>query len=199
MENNKEFTPEESLQLISQVIANTRNNIKHTSFFFLFWGWIMTFSSLTCFFLIRYFVGIHQYDHINMACWIAWSVPTAIGIAVQIYYLQKLGKTTRVRSQLSAIIRTLWYANFVALMIICYLCNRLNIYPTPLILVLTGLSTFLTGRIIDFKPLMYGGLVFAIAAILAVLVRGDYQLLIVAVAIVLGYLVPGYILKYGKA
>ncbi len=57
MENiEKEFTPEESLQLISQIIAKTRRNIKIASFFFILWGWVTVFASLACFFLIKIFV-----------------------------------------------------------------------------------------------------------------------------------------------
>ena len=47
MENSeKQMTPEESLNLIGEVISNTRNNLKTDSFFFLLWGWFITVASL---------------------------------------------------------------------------------------------------------------------------------------------------------
>ena len=65
----------------------------------------------------------------------------------------------------------------------------------PLILLLTAFATFLSGVTIKFKPLMMGGMVFWIAAIIGFTVAYETQLLIASAAIVLGYLVPGYLLK----
>ena len=53
-------------------------------------------------------------------------------------------------------------------------------------------------NIIKFKPLMYGGIIFWLATILSVFIQSDLQLLLTAVTIVAGYIIPGYMLKYSK-
>jgi hypothetical protein len=199
MENHeKEFTPEESLQLISQIIAKTRRNIKISSFYFILWGWITVFSSLTCFFLIKYMVSTHQCRYINIGAWMAWIVPAFIGLIISVGHAKKMDRSVKVKSQIGSIIKVLWYSNAVVITIGCFISYKLNFYPAPLVLIIIGLSTFMTGYIIKFKPIIYGGTIFWLAGILSVFIQSDYQLLLTAVSIVAGYLVPGYMLKYSK-
>jgi hypothetical protein len=199
MENHeKEFTPEESLQLISQIIAKTRRNIKIASFFFILWGWVTVIASLTCFFLIRYLVSTQQCKYINIGAWMAWLVPVFIGFIITMAHLKKMDKFEKVKSQIGSIIKVLWYSNAAAIIIGCFISYKLNFYPAPIVLIIIGLSTFVTGYIIKFKPLIYGGTIFWLAGILSVFIQSDYQLLLTAVSIIAGYLVPGYMLKYGK-
>ena len=199
MENvEKEFTPEESLLLISQVISKTRRNIKVASFFFILWGWTMVFASLACFFVIKYFVGIHQYKYINLWAWMAWIIPVLIASIVSSTQEKKMKSFEKVKSQIGNIIKIMWTSNGIAIVIGCIVSYRLNFYPAPLIFIIIGLSTFMTGYIIKFKPLMYGGIIFWLATILSVFIQSDLQLLLTAVTIVAGYIIPGYMLKYSK-
>jgi hypothetical protein len=199
MENvEKEFTPEESLQLISQVISKTRRNIKVASFFFILWGWTMVFASLACFFVIKYFVNIHQYKYINLWAWLAWIIPVLVASIISSTQEKKMKSFEKVKSQIGNIIKVMWTSNGIAIIIGCVVSYRLNFYPAPLIFIIIGLSTFMTGYIIKFRPLMYGGIIFWLATILSVFIQSDRQLLLTAVAIVAGYIIPGYMLKYSK-
>ena len=65
----------------------------------------------------------------------------------------------------------------------------------PVIIVMTAMPTFITGVILKFKPLMFGGVVFWVAGAVMFFVAKDDQLLLGALVIVLGYLVPGYMLR----
>jgi hypothetical protein len=56
----------------------------------------------------------------------------------------------------------------------------------------------MTGFIIRFKPIIYGGIIFWIFSIVSVFILNEYQLVIYAVAMVLGNIIPGYMLKYSK-
>ena len=66
--------------------------------------------------------------------------------------------------------------------------------PIPFILTITGLGTFVSGTILKFKPLTWGGLLFWIAAIGASFVAPINQLLINGIAIFIGYIIPGILL-----
>ena len=67
---------------------------------------------------------------------------------------------------------------------------------TPYILLLAGFPTFLSGFIIRFKPLIFGGICFWIVALLVNFAGPDLAPLGTPVAMLLGYLIPGYMLKH---
>ena len=50
METN--LTQQQSLKIIQEMIATSKNNLKDNSFFFLLWGWLVLIASLSNFALI---------------------------------------------------------------------------------------------------------------------------------------------------
>jgi hypothetical protein len=65
----------------------------------------------------------------------------------------------------------------------------------PYILLMAGLPTFVSGWIIKFKPLIAGGISFWIFALVAYFAGPSFAPLAVPVAMLTGYLIPGYMLK----
>jgi hypothetical protein len=65
----------------------------------------------------------------------------------------------------------------------------------PLVIVFYALGTFVSGGILKFKPLIIGGILAWVISIIAFLIHSEVQLLLMAAAIVVSYLVPGYMLK----
>ena len=143
-------------------------------------------------------VSTQQCKYINIGAWMAWLVPVFIGFIITMAHVKKMDRFEKVKSQIGSIIKVLWYSNAVAIIIGCFISYKLNFYPAPIVLIIIGLSTFMTGYIIKFKPIIYGGIIFWLAGVLSVLIQSDYQLLLTAVSIIAGYLVPGYMLKYSK-
>jgi len=199
MENiEKEFTPEESLQMISQIISKTRKSIKTSSFYFILWGWVLVFAALACFFVIKYFVSIQQYQYINLGAWLAWIIPVIVGTIISRVHERTSEKIEKGRSQIGNIIKMLWYSNGTAIVIGCFISYKLNFYPASIVFVIVGISTFMTGYIVKFKPLIYGGIIFWITSIMSAYIHNEYQLILTALSIAAGYLVPGYMLKNSK-
>jgi hypothetical protein len=66
---------------------------------------------------------------------------------------------------------------------------------TPYILLLAGFPTFLSGFIIKFKPLIAGGICFWIVALLVNFAGPSLAPLGTPVAMLIGYLIPGYMLR----
>ncbi len=64
----------------------------------------------------------------------------------------------------------------------------------PLMLVMYGASTLAAGRLLSFRPLQLGGVLCALLGAVAAAVPADTQLLLVAAAMLVSYLVPGYLL-----
>ena len=66
---------------------------------------------------------------------------------------------------------------------------------TSYILLLAGYPTFLSGFIIKFKPLIFGGICFWVVALLVHFAGPCLAPLGTPVAMLIGYLIPGYMLK----
>jgi hypothetical protein len=62
-------------------------------------------------------------------------------------------------------------------------------------MVLYGMGLFLSGGALQFKPLIYGGIFCWLCAIAGFEMQNIYLLLILALAVLGGYIIPGYLLK----
>ena len=67
--------------------------------------------------------------------------------------------------------------------------------PIPAILMITGMATFTTGMTLKFKPLVAGGIIFWVLTVVCFFVSPLDQLLVEAVGILLGYIIPGILLQ----
>ena len=65
----------------------------------------------------------------------------------------------------------------------------------PTIILLYAIGTFVTGKIIDFKPLVIGGSICFLLSIVIAFIKDENQLLIIATAILISYIIPGFLLK----
>ena len=65
-----------------------------------------------------------------------------------------------------------------------------------MITLLTGIPTFLTGRILRFRPLIAGGVIFWVAGIAMHLTSDPMTLTVIYCgSMVFGYIIPGIMLK----
>ena len=64
------------------------------------------------------------------------------------------------------------------------------------ILMLVGFPTFISGFIIKFRPLIIGGILFWIIAVIVSFTAPSIAPYGMPVAVITGYLIPGYMLKY---
>jgi hypothetical protein len=65
----------------------------------------------------------------------------------------------------------------------------------PLFLVIYGMPTFLSGIILRFKPLVWGGIGCWVLSILCTVIPVEYNLLLVSAAMVIAWIIPGYLLR----
>lgn len=199
MENQSQtMTPEESIRLISRFIANYRKNYQHDSFYFLLWGWMITIASLSHFTILRILISTEVYNLIGWFSAINWTFFVVLGIIIQIIHIRRISANNPERSHLDKYITRLWQTTAIVLFLVLFISLKLGVYPTPFILSVVGLATLVTGFIIRFDPLKYGGIALFIFAVIAAFITNEYQLIINAVALSSGYLIPGYMLKYKK-
>ncbi|HEX3024813.1 MAG TPA: hypothetical protein VHP12_06350, partial [Chitinophagaceae bacterium] len=57
------------------------------------------------------------------------------------------------------------------------------------------IGTFVSGGLIKFRPLIIGGIINFILAVVCSRFSFDHQLLFAAAAILISYIIPGYLLR----
>lgn len=186
MEDKSVLTSEQRLEIIEQMINTAKGKFCDNSFQFLLWGWVIALANLGHYVLLHYSL----YEKPEMIWLITF--PAAIVSAI---YGYRQGRKSTVTTYTDRVSMWIWITFFVCLMTLMFFIKEINFMITPLILLFTAFATFLSGTTIKFKPLMFGGIMFWIAAIIGFNVAYETQLLVASGAIVLGYLVPGYLLK----
>tara|TARA_R110001592_G_scaffold17115_8_gene72483 strand:- start:1517 stop:2098 length:582 start_codon:yes stop_codon:yes gene_type:complete len=182
----KELTPQESMALIQSMIGKSRKRYSDNSFFFLLWGWIVLIASLTHFYLSTYTTYEHPY--------IAWSL-TVVGGMISGIVGARQGKNAKVRNYTDKMYGWLWLSLGLAMFTIIFNGQFIGWNTTPFILLFAAVGTSVSGAMMNFKPLQFGALVFWVLTFVAFRQPENYQMLIMACGIVIGYLVPGYIMK----
>jgi len=187
MENNEKImTGEESLRIITEMINKTKVNIRQSSFHLLFWGWLIVACSLTEYLLFK----LTDYA----TPWYVWFLVIP-GVFVSMIYGFVTGRKEKVYTYATILYVWTWIGFlFAAIVLFIILSNNLQAVG-PFILLLAGFPTFMSGLIIKFRPLIFGGITFWILTPLAQFAGPDIAMLTMPVAIIIGYLIPGYMLK----
>ena len=184
----EKFSPEQSLQLIQTMISKTKQDISDNSIYFLVWGWI-TFIACTGQFILKH---ILQYEQHYQVWWLV-----VIGIIFSIYQGIKDGKKQNAKTYVGDSIKYLWMGMGISYFVLSMILSKIGWGSAvfPFFILLYGLGTFISGNILQFKPLIIGGIIAWALAIGAVYVTYDYQMLFGAAAILVSYIIPAYLLR----
>lgn len=180
------MTGEESLSIITDMINKTKLNIQQSSFHLLFWGWLIFFCSLSEYLLFRFDMFEKSYY-----IWL-FVIP---GIFVSLIYGFLNGRKQKAFTYADRLYMWTWLGFMVTAIILFVILSRQLENVGPFILLLAGYPTFISGMIIKFKPLILGGILFWILSIAAYFASPAIAPLAMPIAVLCGYLIPGYILK----
>lgn len=187
MENKTDnLDPQQSLDLITNMIRQTQGNVSSSSFYFLLWGWVITICNFGMYILLK-FVSAPYAAVVWTLCIPAWIITMIYG--------SKQGKSRPITTHLDKISMWLWIGLGISIIPAWLLGSKINWMVNAVILMPVGMATFVSGVIIRFKPLLFGGITFWIAGTLCYLVPPTDQYLIGGIAMIFGYLVPGYMLR----
>lgn len=183
------FSPQQSLLLIQSMIDKTKENISENRFYFLLWGWV-TFIGILIQFFLKVVVG-YQYHYL---IWLITFVP----IAITIWHSKRADRKYRVRTYIGESMSNLWTGVGISFFVLIFLISNTNqgwLIGYPFFILFYGLGTFISGKILRFKPFVIGGIINWLLACGAILVHFDYQMLFAAAAILTSYLIPAYLIK----
>lgn len=181
----KEFSPEDSLALIQSMIDKTKHRISDKSFYFVFWGWLVFLCSIAQYISIK--VGFAYGDKV----WLLMPV----GAVVTIIYSMRVNKERKAKTYMDSFMGYLWTGFGLALVATLAMGGMLGVKATFFFLmVLYGVFTFITGGVLRFPPLVFGGLCSLTCAIFSVFLNDENQLLCIAFALLCSYIIPGHLL-----
>ncbi|MFN2458454.1 MAG: hypothetical protein ABR502_09655 [Chitinophagaceae bacterium] len=186
----QKFSPQQSLQLIQSMIEKTKDNISENRFYFLLWGWI-TFIAVLLQFILKV---ISDYRH-HYLVWLS-VIPAFIITIIKSNKEKNRTYRTYVGESMGYLWMGIGISFFVLSVIISTSIGWLKAWP--FFILFYGLCTFISGKFIQFKPLVIGGIFCWLLAAITVFVPYDYQLLLAALAILCSYIIPGYLIKSEK-
>jgi len=197
MENN--FTEQDSLRLINEMISQARNNFqKGSTTSSIFCGYAVAATALANYILM------HTMENPNQSFWV-WLMMIPMTIIASIIS-RRQRQNSEVKTHIDKIVNYIWIAFAISVGILlisiygtAYALNSsyLGILITPVILIMMGAAQFTTSVACRFKPYLYGAFVFWVGALVCTISylfgKGDTQFIILGICAVLGLCIPGHI------
>jgi len=197
----KNFTEQDSLKLINEMITQARNNMQKGSVdSLIFAGYSVAITSIINFILL------HVLTPAYLSFWI-WLLMIPMSV-VCLVMGRRNEKKALVKTHVDKTITVVWFSFFITtvLFLACvftlsfvFKIGMIGIIINPVMLILMGSAQYTTGVISRFAPFRNGAFVFwggAILSIIYPLFSGlDLQFIILAVCMIFGFVVPGHILN----
>lgn len=187
MHEQNNFSPTDSLRLIQDMIGKSKSQFTDNAYYFLMWGWLVLLASLLQYVL---FVWVKVNWH-----YLAWLLIVPAVVVTIVRSTRQEAKRTVV-SYVEESMGALWMGigiSFNALMAIFFIIGWQHAYP--FFILMYGIGTFISGGIIRFKPLQVGGAICWVLAVVTALLAYEHQILMLAFAVLISYLIPGYLLQ----
>jgi hypothetical protein len=186
MEKDQPLTGEQSLELITSMIARARNNYFDSGISALLWGGVIIFCSL-----VTYANQYLQWPILRRI----WCL-VIVAVVPQVIISIRESRRRGFKSHESEMIGSVWLSYGIAIFVFSYIDSYLNIgHDVPIYLTLFGIPTFATGYGRRFRPMILGGLACWVLAIVTLFVPDYYALFLMAGGALLAWFIPGLLLR----
>ncbi len=192
MENKElkeNITEEDGFRIINEMINTAKTAISDNSFHYLLWGWLVFIAAALNYYLLVYVKTEYQ--------WLPWLVLMGVGgIIAGIYGAVEKKKEKHV-SYFSKFMAYTWTAVVIGIILMGFIASNFGVRAAyPALMIIYGIGLYISGRTFKFVPLIIGSIVCWICGIAACYVTFDYQLMLLGLSVLIGYIIPGYILKW---
>ena len=178
------------------VIARTRGKVEMDEVptggnLFLVWGW-----PSAVFFLLEFLLW--QRFHQLWCLWV-WAGLLLVAVPLMVHTVHKDRQRTHTRTRSAKLILDYWMLAGLACCALAFLfgfVGLLRVCLFPIICLLVGIGSFITGEVLRFRPKMTGGLLGCAIGIGSFLLQGEYwhwQILAVSVVSAVTLIIPGYL------
>ena len=188
MENDN-FSREESFGLIAKMISQAKNEHHENGGGWLFWGWLLFIASAASAILV--FV-----DQIKYVPWL-WNIMGILVLGYFVYELTMCKKPKRVKTYVEVMLHKCGTGFFISMITIIIASSIANKgFAFGYYFILYAFWMYIYGSAIKFKPLIFGAYVSWAASIIIFIVDDlKYGMIVSAIAVLMGYLIPGYMLR----
>lgn len=187
-EQEKKMTELESFSIIQQMIQSAKEEHHENGSGWLIWGWLLFIASVTS--VILAYMGARQY--------IGWVWTGSLGVGGIVYVLEHtLKPKNTVKTYVQDLLGKIETGFFVSLFIIVAagMLSKAS-FAFGYYYILYAFWMFIHGSAIKFKPLIVGAFVnWAAAIAIFLIIDFKYDMMVSAIAVLVGYLVPGYMLR----
>ncbi|MBT3241988.1 MAG: hypothetical protein HN352_02485 [Bacteroidetes bacterium] len=186
----KELTAQESLGIVSKTILTAKIKNQETGSIFIFWGLLMMLASLG-----QYLILQTKYTDYNYYPYFAFPLGA---IFTWLYYSKKF-KIKDQSNVISSIIPIIWMVVGINFMVLSIGFETfLGELLTPVILILLGMATILTGHIMKSRLILIGGMLSNIAGFICFQFAWEYHGLILSAASLICLALPGFIIRFAS-
>ena len=189
MINEEAPDPLQQLQLIDSMINKARNRFFENGHLYLLWGWTILVCSIGSYLLENFFKVQNA--------WVIWML-TWVVLIYQVFYIIKRKKKRRFVTYTGDIVKYVWIAFAILILLMTIIVQRFTTSPhqtDAVFLVLYGLPTFLSGKILKFNPLVTGAFCCWLLSVCTLFIPIQYHILLIAIAVVVAWIIPGYLLR----
>jgi hypothetical protein len=190
------FDERKSIQTIQEMLLVSKRKFQSDGILFIVWGWIMTIH-----YMVSYVLG-----YSNLSTQLKNGIKyftiglIILGFAFTLYYIFKLRK--KVQTYIGISLRYVWVGMFFSLVLVNVIQFRvlqeINFeLQHPIFMVIIAFATVVTGGILRYQLIVYGGISFALLALLSSRLPLESQLLMESIAWLIAFVVPGHML-YSK-
>ena len=176
------INPEQSLQLIQSMIKRAQNNLSENGFLFIFWGWLVFLTASVFYYLIS--INFENPGY-------AWLTMPLGGIFTMLYSIRQK-KKEKVKSYIDSYMMYVWIAFGAGLLIALAMGSKMQLSCYPVVIMLYGIATFITGGIIRFTPLIICGALSFPISLFAFFVTFENQIILLALSVLVSYIIPGH-------
>lgn len=185
MMSEVKLTENESLKLITEMIGKAKGSYHSNGTSAILWGLVIFFCSIFEFFEMQF-----NFD-IGFNIW--WLM--FVALVPQFYLMLKSSSKKNFESYEEKTMNFVWWAFAASVVMMMFF----NSYYRPshsesLFLMLFGMPTFITGGMFRFKPMIIGGITCWILFVVSIYTSLKINLLLMALAALSAWLVPGIIL-----
>lgn len=186
--NNQNFSAEESINLIRAMIEKVKKDVSGDSFFLLLWGWLIFFAAMLQYTLMVIIKWPHHY--------LSWNLMW-VGAIISIIYGARQVKRQKVKTYISETMKYFGIGCGITftLLALFFGYHEMWVYIFPVYFIFYGFLSFISGAILQFAPLKLAAAACWIIGVISIFVRFEMHLLLMALAVLFAYIIPGYILR----
>jgi hypothetical protein len=189
---NEPIPPGDELKIIQQMIEKTKSDTAESGGSLLLWGWT-TLAACACLYALV-FAGLSR------LAWLPWTILMPLAAIIEIIKIFKKQKKIKILTYSQHALSGLWIACGISMFMLAFLALPLGAisykFIIPGIAMFVAVAMYSTGQIVEWKLLKFSALIWWLSAVVSMLIQWHYQTMVFAAAVILGYLVPGYILRY---